>query len=40
MVDDEKADGKKSKIETNEMLVISEHAPEEPRTMAERRDPM
>ena len=38
MVDDEKTDGKK--IETNEMLVISEHAPKEPLTMAEKRDPM
>ena len=33
-------DEKESKIETNEMTVVSEHSPNEALSNAEKRDPM
>ncbi|XP_023337745.1 bestrophin-1 [Eurytemora carolleeae] len=33
-------DGKESNIETNEMIVVTEHSPDEALTNAEKRDPM
>ena len=33
-------DGKEFNIETNEMIVVTEHSPDEALTNAEKRDPM
>ena len=40
MLDEGNQPGKEFKDETNEMIVISEHAPEEALSKAEQRDPM